>query len=190
MTFLLKIKEKIQYPKLILLVGSVALSYFLFQHNFFTDAAAMLNSHGYVSMFIAGFLFSYGFTTPIAIGFFVTLAPQVSLLPAAFLAAIGAVSADLLIFRFIRSSFLDELEKLQMTLLFQKIKDLFHAHVSDKLKKYVLWTLAGFLIASPLPDEFGVSLISGFTNINRATFAAIAFVCDFVGILVVLAISI
>lgn len=178
--------NKIQYPKLILLCLSIIFAYVLFQADFFTEFAEKLNSHGYISIFLAGFLFAYGFTATFAVGFFISLAPQVNIFLAAFLAGVGALIADLFIFRFIRSSFSDEFDKLKLTFLFQKIHALFDDHLSDRLKKYVLWTLAGFLIASPLPDEFGVSLVSGFTNINQKTFSAVSFCLNTLGIFAIL----
>lgn len=106
-----KMVTKIKYPKLIFLCFSILLAYFLFQGDFFKDFANKLNGHGYISIFLAGFLFAYGFTAPFSVGFFVSLAPQVNILIAAPLAGFGALLADLFIFRFIRSSFSDEFDK-------------------------------------------------------------------------------
>lgn len=181
-----EILMKIQYPKLTLLGLSVLIAYFLFQADFFKEFANKLNNHGYISIFLAGFLFAYGFTAPFAVGFFVSLAPQVNILVAAPLAGFGALLADLLIFQFIKSSFSDEFDKLKLTFLFQKIRNLFDNHFSERLKKYFLWTVAGFLIASPLPDEFGVSLVSGFTTINQRIFSVISFGLNTAGIFVIL----
>lgn len=149
----------------------------------------MFNSHGYVSIFLAGFLFAYGFTAPFAVGFFVSLAPQVNIFIAAPLAGAGALMADLVIFQFIRTSFHDELDKLKFTRFFQKIRARFDDHFSEKLKKYILWSVAGFLIASPLPDEFGVSLISGFTNLDKKIFSIISYLLNTAGILAILALA-
>lgn len=179
-------KPKIKYPKLILLCLSILLAYLLFQIDFFREVAVKLNSHGYVSILLAGFLFSYGFTAPFAVGFFISLAPQVNIFLAAPLAGIGALLSDLLIFRFIRTSFQDEFENLKLTWFFQKIRELFFNHLSDRIKRYVLWTFAGFLIASPLPDEFGVSLVSGFSGINQKIFSVISFSLNTIGIFVIL----
>lgn len=181
-----KIKEKIQYPKLTVLLISIITAYILFQAHFFQEFAKTLNAHGYLSIFLAGFLFSYGFTAPFAVGFFVSLAPEVNVFLAAPLAGVGAVLSDLLIFKFIRSSFQDEFDRLKLHWLFQKIHVLFDDHLSERIKKYILWTFAGFLIASPLPDEFGVSLISGFTDINRRVFTAISYSLNTIGILAIL----
>lgn len=178
--------QRIKYPKLILLCLSIILAYLFFQADFFREVAVKLNSHGYVSILFAGFLFSYGFTAPFAVGFFVSLAPQVNIFLAAPLAGIGAVLSDVLIFRFIRASFRDEFDTLKLTFLFQKIRALFDGHLSDRLKRYVLWAVAGFLIASPLPDEFGVSLVGGFTEINQKVFSVISFSLNTFGIFVIL----
>lgn len=184
-----KIKEKIQYPKLLVLLISIITAYILFQAHFFQEFAKLLNSHGYISIFFAGLLFAYGFTSPFAVGFFVSLAPGVNIFLAAPLAGIGAVLSDLFIFQFIRTTFQDEFERLKLHWLFQKIHALFDDHLSDRVKQYMLWTLAGFLIASPLPDEFGVSLISGFTNINRRIFMLISYCLNTLGISAILALS-
>lgn len=184
-----KLKEKIQYPKLIVLLIIIITAYILFQAHFFLEFAKLLNSHGYISIFLAGLLFSYGFTAPFAVGFFIELASEVNIFIAAPLAGIGAVIADLTIFQFIRTSFQDEFDKLKLHWIFQHIHQLFDDHLSEKLKKYVLWTFAGFLIASPLPDEFGVSLISGFTDINRKIFGAVSYILNTMGIFVILSLA-
>lgn len=183
------IKGRFQYPKLILLLVSIFAAYVLFRAHMFLQIAAMLNSHGYIAIFIAGFLFSYGFTAPLAVGFFVSLAPQVNIFLAAALAGTGSLISDLLIFRFVRTSFQDEFDKLKLTSTFQRIRDLFDSHFSERIKKYALWAIAGFLIASPLPDEFGVSLISGFTTIDKKVFSIISYLLNTSGILVILALA-
>lgn len=182
MVYFTLFREKIQYPKLFLLMASVVLSYVLFRSNFFGEMAYVMNGGGYFSVFLAGLLLSYGFTAAFAIGFFVTLAPDVNIFLGALIAATGSALSDLCIFRFIRHSFMGELEKLKSTWWFQHFIHLFHTHLSERVKKYVLWMIAGFLIASPLPDEFGVSLLSGFSNINPIAFAMIAFGCNLVGV--------
>lgn len=180
---------KIQYPKLFGLIVCIIAAYVLFKTDFFREFAEMFNSRGYVSIFLAGFLFAYGFTAPFAVGFFISLAPQVNIFIAAPLAGAGALMADLTIFQFIRTSFQSEFDKLKLTRLFQKIRALFDDHFGEKLKKYILWTIAGFLIASPLPDEFGVSLLSGFTTLDKKIFSIISYLLNTAGILVILALA-
>lgn len=184
-----KLKEKIKYPKLAILTISIITAYILFSAHFFEEFAKLLNSQGYISIFIAGFLFCYGFTAPFAVGFFISLAPGVNIFLAALLAGCGAVLGDLLIFKFIKTSFQDEFDRFKLTNFFQKMRRLFDNHVSGRLKKYVLWTFAGFLIASPLPDELGVSLISGFTTMDRRAFVVISYLLNTAGIFAILALA-
>jgi len=181
-----RLAEKIQYPKIFLLILIIAISYILFRADFFTVFAKILNSHGYISIFIAGLLFSYGFTAPLAVGFFVSLASSVNIFLAALIAGIGAVISDIIIFQFIRSSFQDEFDKLKLHWFFRKIHKVINNHLGQRIKKYALWVIAGFLIASPLPDEFGVSLISGFTDMNKKVFGVISYCLNTAGILVIL----
>jgi len=181
-----KIKEHVQYPKLILLCLSIFTAYFLFEVGVIKDFSHLLNSRGYISIFIAGMFFAYGFTAPFAVAIFVSMAPEVNIYKAAIIAGSGAFVSDLIIFTLIKSTFQDEFDKLKLTFVFQKIHELFHHHLSDKAKEYVLWTLAGFLIASPLPDEFGVSLVSGFTEIDRKTFSIISFCLNTTGIFLIM----
>lgn len=180
---------KIHYPKLLALLICITVAYFLFRADFFKEFAKILNFHSYISIFLAGFLFAYGFTAPFAVGFFVSLASQVNIFIAAPLAGIGALIGDLMIFQFIRTSFQNEFDRLKFTWLFQKIRILFDDHFSDKLKRYILWSISGLLIASPLPDEFGVSLISGLTTVDKKIFSAISYLLNTVGILVILALA-
>ena len=187
--YLTQIKQKIQYPKLFFLLSCIIFAYVFSRMHFFSEFAEQISWNAYILIFFAGFLFSYGFTAPFAVGFLVSLASQVDIFIAAPLAGIGAVLADFIIFRFICTSFSDEFEKLKLTYIFQKIRAIFDKRFSNSFKKYLLWTIAGFLIASPLPDEFGVSLISGFSNINQKIFSAFAFCLNTIGIFVVLSIA-
>lgn len=178
--------QKIEYPKLILLLTSILLAYVFFRTGLFEKFTNVFNHGGYISVWIAGFFFSYGFTAPFAVGLLAFLAPNINIFVAALIAGTGAASADLLIFQFIRHSFQDEFDRLKLTWIFVKIHELFDNHLSEKIKEYTLWIIAGFLIASPLPDEFGVSLVSGFTDINKKYFTIAAYILNTIGIFLIL----
>lgn len=183
---LTRIVEKIKYPRLFLLAVSIILAYALFQLDFFEALAFRLNHHGYLSLLIGGMFFSFGFTAAFAVALFIELSNSVNPLIGAPLAGLGAFMSDYIIFRFVRLSFHDEFELLKLSWLFQKVKRLFDHHLSEAVKKYTLWTFAGLLIASPLPDEFGVTVLSGLTDINQKVFAVISFMLNTTGIFVIL----
>lgn len=54
----------------------------------------------------------------------------------------------------IRQSFADEIRRLSR----EKIIAYFHHNIPGFFKKYTLPAAAGFIIASPLPDEIGVTM--------------------------------
>jgi len=182
-------RTKIKYPKLLFLLLSILAAYFFFQTNFVKEFMGVFKGEGYILIFIAGFLFTYGFTAPFAVGFFISLAPQVNIFLAAPLAGIGAAFADYFIFRFIRFYFIDEFKELKLSFMFRNVSRLFDHHFGNRVKKYFLWVVAGLLIASPLPDEIGVSLLSGLTNINQKIFFVISFCLNTFGILFILALA-
>ncbi len=176
-----------KYPKLFLMLASFVFAYALSHQGYF-DFLDGLGSFGYVSIFIAGFLFSVGFTTPFAIAVFIELAPFVSPVPAALLAGCGAVLMDFSIFELIRyTTFHDEFHRLRETRVIAHIEKIFHHRaLSDKVREYLLWCLAGIVIASPLPDELGVMLVSGISDIDSKRFGILCFVFNSLGVLLIL----
>lgn len=181
------IKALLEYPKFCCLLLSCVLAYILFQVGAFDILVTTLNGHGYVSVFLAGLLFSFGFTTPFAIAIFVELAPDVHPVLAALVGGLGAVIADMGMFEFARFSFHDEIVRLKRTRPFRWVHTLFHhPGISDTLRTYLLWSFAGLIIASPLPDEFGVSLLSGVDEIDDRRFAALCYIMNCLGIFAVI----
>lgn len=177
-----------KYPKLFLLTGSFVFAYVLYQQGFFAWIEHAVNGYGYPSLFVGGLLFSFGFTTPFAIGIFVEVASSVNPFIAAPIAGAGAMLSDRFIFDIIRfECFQDEIHHLRSSRFVRWIAHLIHCEtVSERLRRYLLFSFAGIVIASPLPDEFGVSLMSAVTEIDRRSFSIIAYALNTVGILIIL----
>ena len=55
---------------------------------------------------------------------------------------------------------------------------------SRRFRIYLLYAFAGLIIASPLPDEVGVMMLSGLTSINTKTMILISFLFNSLGILI------
>lgn len=176
-----------RYPKLLLLACSFVAAYALYHKGYFDVLEQSLNSHGYASAFIGGLLFSFGFTSPFGIAIFVEIAENVNPIAGALLGGAGAFLMDLLIFELVRFSvFHDELHRLREG-IFAKLRALLHYdHLRERTRLYLLWSFAGIIIASPLPDEIGVSLVSGITNIDSRKFSALCFTLNTVGVLFIL----
>lgn len=145
-----------------------------------------LNNLGYVVIFIAGLLFSFGFTTPFAIGILLNSSHQ-SLIFAGIIGGFGAMLSDLFIYKVIKISFIDEFNKLKKEKEMKIIRKSFD-RFSGRFKSYLLYILAGLIIASPMPDEIGVSMLAGLAHIKIETLALISFVFNTVGIMILLSI--
>jgi len=176
---------KFRYPKIAILLVCTALSYIIFSNNHVENFILSLGSFSYLGIFIAGIFFSFGFSTPFAIGFFVNSNPT-SILLAAVIGGFGALISDLLIFKIIRFSFMDEFKRIERTRFINSIKKTLKKDLGSKINSYLIFILAGIVIASPLPDELGVSMLAGLSNINVKVMALISFIMNSLGILIIL----
>lgn len=184
-------KNILAYPRLLGLGVCMGAAYVLYQIGMFEWLDGRLDGLGYPAAFGAGLLFSYGFTTPFAIAALVSMAGDVNPFIAAPIAGFGAFLSDLVIFELLRISFFgDELERLRHSSVISRLHALFHHEsVSERVQRYALWGMAGFVIASPLPDEIGVALLSGTTKLSERAFGIICVTMNTLGILVLLLIA-
>lgn len=178
----------IKYPKLLLLLACFTAAYLLFEHGFFSNLAEILNGHGYLSALLGGILFSFGFTAPFGVGIFIEIAPYVHPLIAAPIAGFGALLSDYCIFSLIRFSvFHDEIHLLKSSRIISWIIGLFHhERLSERFRRTLLWSFAGLVIASPLPDEFGVMMVSGISSVRLREFSILCFLLNSAGIFLIL----
>lgn len=175
----------LSYPRLIGLGMCMGAAYVLYQIGIFSWLDGNLHGFGYPGAFIAGLLFSYGFTTPFAIAAFVAMAHDVNPFIAAPIAGAGAFLSDLVIFELLRFSFFgSELERLRQTGIIDRIhRALHHETTPEFIRRISLWVMVGVVIASPLPDEIGVALLSSTTKLSERAFGVICFTMNTLGIL-------
>lgn len=173
----------IKYPKLLLFVACIALAYVLYQLGVFDVLETALNGHGYFSVLLGGLLFSTGFTTPFAIAIFIAAAPDVHPLLASMIAGLGALISDMSILRCAKLGFGDELRQLGQQGWMQRMRAVFtRVTLTERIRRYLMWSIAGLIIASPLPDEVGMPLLSGITTINEKKLGILCFVLNTIGI--------
>ncbi len=174
--------NKIKYPKLLLLIITFIVAYFIFYERNIPIFHDILFSLGYFGTLIAGIFFTYGFTAAPATIFLILLAQNENIIVSALIGGIGAMIGDYLIFKLIRHSFHDEIEKLRNEKIIK--------HINKKspsiVKKYFLPVIAGFIIASPLPDEMGVALLATSKVISSRVFFVVSFLLNTIGIFVIL----
>jgi len=182
-----------KYPKLLLLLLTFGLGYLLFSGDSYTPFHDFIISMGYAGTFIAGILFAYGFTAAPAVAIFLILAEYQNIFLAGFIGGMGALVGDLIIFNFVRHSLIDEITKLSKEKIVSTMRIHYNNHINNhlpgKIKKYLVAIVAGFIIASPLPDEIGVSLLAGSRKISMEVFAILSYTLNTAGIFLILAIG-
>ncbi len=70
---------------------------------------------------------------------------------------------------------MNEFKELKKTKILQKTESIVKNKKSILIKHYLLYVFAGILIATPLPDEIGVSMLAGLTTIKPRKLAIISF---------------
>ncbi len=136
---------------------------------------------GHIGSFIAGMFFTSIFTTAPAIAALGEISFRMGALETAAWAALGAVIGDMVIFRFVRVRMADHLVEL---LGHRKGVRRFSKLLKFRFFRYGTFLLGGLIIASPLPDELGISLL-GLSRMREAYFIPLSFLFNFVGILTI-----
>lgn len=176
----------IKYPKLTLLVLTFVLAYFLYYIGRFPAFHEYFVQLGYLTPFICGMFFVYGFTAVPAAAIFLAISRDYNIWIAAFVGGLGAMIGDLLIFYIVRTRLEKELEDIQEEKVFVWVKKVVYFVVPGWLRKVVAPFFIGFIIASPLPDEVGTILLSANRKISARKFMIVTFILNTVGILIFL----
>ena len=171
-----------RYPKFLLLFITFIVAYFMFYSRNYGPFNNFIIDLGYSGTFVAGMMFSYGFSAAPATAVFLILAQHQNIYLASIIGGLGALISDLFIFSFIRQSFAEELNMLSK----ERIVVYFNNRLPGIFKKYLLPVAAGFVIASPLPDEIGVALLAASKIVSTRIFTFISYSLNTIGIFVVL----
>ena len=173
------------YSKLTLYVIAIIAAYFVFQLPAVSAFVVSIDNLFYLSIFFAGLLYSAGFTTPIATGFFLAIDP-INIYSVALIGAIGSLIADIGLFSFIRLSFKNEFKLLKHTSFVRHISSGINRIVPKKIRSFLVYILVAVIIASPLPDELGVAMLAGFTKVHPYGFMVMSYLGNVLGIFLLL----
>ena len=132
---------------------------------------------GAFSSFIAGVFFTSAFTiapASVALGH-ISLTTPIHVV--ALWGALGALCGDLILFFFIRDKFANDLKR--------SFKPTFVKHIASSFHfgflKWLAPIFGALIIASPLPDELGLTLL-GMSKVRLAVFIPLAFTMNLIGI--------
>lgn len=172
------------YKNTTLLVLSLVALFFLAKTPEVDSLIKQAGTLGYIGAFIAGIFFVSTFTVAPAAVVLYHLAGSLQPLEIAFLAGLGAMVGDYLIYRFLKDK------------IFIELRPLFLRHGKSYLRvlyrsPYFVWMLpvfGAFIIASPFPDEIGVGIL-GLSKIKRWQFFLLSLVLNASGIFLVVTVA-
>lgn len=175
-----------RYKNLTIVFMGVVLALLLSRNEIFHSFLMHLGGFGYVGAFVAGILFVSTFTVATSALVLLTLAETLSPIEIGLIAGFGAVVGDMLIFNLIKDNLVNEIEDIYD----QVDKD----HHFKKLlhSKYFSWSLpvlGAIIIASPLPDEMGISLIN-LSKMNTLKFIILSYILNSIGIFLIVSASV
>lgn len=163
-----------------LLLVSLVLFFYLAGTPFVDNLIKQIGSVGYLGAFITGIFFVSTFTVAPAAVVLYHIADVLHPIEVALLAGLGAMLGDYIIFKYMTDKVFYEILPLVKKLHTPKLKLLFKS-------PYFAWLLplvGAFVIASPLPDEVGVSML-GLAKIKKWKFFLLAFALNSFGIFIV-----
>ena len=169
---------------IILELSGIAAAVVLWRMKGFHDILLHLGSFGYFGAFFTGMLFVSTITAPIGTLMLLILAEKYSLVEIGLFAGAGAVVGDTLIFHYVKGGLAYDLKDLYKRFGGSHLTHIFHT-------KYFRWTLpvlGALIIASPLPDELGVSLL-GISKMKPLQFLLISFTMNVLGIFLIISSS-
>ncbi len=165
----------------ILLLGvSVIAAVLLAKSNFFERLFASAEQWRLLGSFIAGLGFASLFTIAPATVALAKIAQANHILPVALVGGFGSLISDYLIFRFVRKN---------VTADFKYLARRFHliGYLKFFRASYLRWLgslLGAIIVASPLPDELGLSLM-GISEMRLRVFLPLTYAIDVMGVAIV-----
>lgn len=176
--------KRYKFKNLSLFGLSFLISLFLFRIEIFHTFLLHLGKFGYIGAFIGGMLFVSTFTVTTGAYILLVIAESISPTEIGIIAGFGAVMSDLIMFHIVKDDLASEIKRLY--------KRFGGDHVSHVLhSQHFRWTLpviGAVIIASPLPDELGVSLM-GLSKMKTYQFILISFLLNAAGIFLVVSAS-
>ena len=176
-----KSNNKLLLFDFIIVIFSIAIAIVLVQTEALQKILTSTKELEILGSFIAGIFFTSIFTVAPATVTLGQIAVANSLFLTAVFGAAGALIGDLIIFKFVRDNISEHLkETVKNKMVSKSIRDLY----KYRLFRWSTFFLSGLILASPLPDELGISLL-GFLRIETKWFIFISYIFNFLGIVLV-----
>ncbi len=184
-----KIIPNLRYPKLLLFTTSLLLGCFIYVDGNNYQFHSFVDNFSFCGIFITGLLFSHGLTAGPAIATLLIIGETHAFLSSGIFATAGAIIGNAIVYQKLRLSYEDEFRDLSKCVFFKQTASVLNKITPNFVRKYVLPAFAGFLTATPFPDEFSTTLVRASKDMSVMVFATIFFVFSAFGIFIILGIG-
>ena len=165
---------------LALVVFSILIAIIFAKTGALQDLITSTQEVRFIGSFIAGILFVSVFTAAPATVALVEIAQSNSVITVAILGGLGALIGDLIIFRFVKDRVSEHFSYLIKASKTERIVSIFKL----KLFRWMIPFFGALIIASPLPDEIGVTIL-GLSKMKSSYFTLLSFLLNSAGILII-----
>lgn len=177
----------IKYSNIAIFILSIILAYFLLRLEVMKETIHAMGDFGYIGAFIAGAFYTISFTVAPSVSLFYILGKRLNPILLALIGGLGALFTDFIIYHWVKKS----VENINF-FSWLRVKVFFITHRSRILRKiakskfasYIIPCIAGLIILSPLPDEWGVALL-GVARYEIKKFILLSFLFNSIGIFLV-----
>ena len=169
---------------IVIILLSVVITILMIRIGGLQEILSVAQEAAIIGSVIAGFFFTSIFTIAPAAIALAEISQHASSWSVALWGGLGAACGDLILFLFVRDVFLDDL---RAALPIRRIKR-FLSPLHYGSARWIVPMVGALIIASPLPDELGISLM-GMSKIRLWQFFIISFVMNALGIFAIASVA-
>lgn len=166
---------------LLILVLSIVVAVILAQTGLVERFVVFSQGYGVFASLVAGMFFTSIFTIAPATVALIMLSENMPLLTVVFFGGLGALAIDTVIFFFVRERIYLDVNGLMTKSLRRHFLSIFHYG----FMRWVVLATGAFLVASPFPDEIGLTLI-GLSRVKIVYVLPAIFILHCIGIFLLL----
>lgn len=164
------------YPKLSAIALTYPVALFIFAAIGPEAMHLLVEPLGIGGIFLAGVLYTYGFTASAAMFIIPSFIPDFAPILIALVAGLGATLGDITIFRFLKGNLKKEIQRVARIPTVRRVLS------TPLMRIRTMRNVIGFLIImSPFPDEIGVAFLT-MTRMDEPTFRVVSFAANVIGV--------
>lgn len=164
---------------LVIIIG-ILIAFYLTKSGWLGEFVMSLGNYRWIAIFISGIFFTSFLTAALSVVLLGTFAMTTPIILLGIFGGLGAAVGDFLIFRFVKDRIYEDIKYL----LSFKRENRFLAIFKTGLFKFLLPFIAALIIASPFPDEIGITIL-GLSKMKNRVFLLITFILNGIGIVFV-----